>query len=143
MSIKDVADLADVPDTQLHHVLRLMGMAGFTREPLPGFVEHTTLSAGFVNRPTILDAGMFLAETAAPFALHMTEATKGQHHDSSQGHSDSDNSPAHSAAGSSRTASWHPSGNNNKQTFQAAYEQRPKLRMQWPAFFRCLGDATS
>lgn len=139
MSIKDVADLADVPEAQLHRVLRLMAMMGFMHEPLPGFVEHTALSAGFVNRPTLLDASMFLAETAAPLALHMTGATKGCH-DSSRGQSDSDDSSGHSSAGSSRMSPWNTSC-NEKQTFQAAYEQRPKLQRQWPAFFRCIGNA--
>ncbi|KAF2691146.1 hypothetical protein K458DRAFT_382721 [Lentithecium fluviatile CBS 122367] len=78
LPIKDVAELADVPETHLCRVVRLMAMTGFLREPQPGFVAHTTLSASFVRRPAQLDAAMFLAETVAPSALHMAAATRRQ-----------------------------------------------------------------
>lgn len=142
MSIKDVADLADVPETQLQRVVRIMAMAGFMSEPTPGFVKHTLISAGFLNRPALLDAGMFLGETAAPFALRMAATTRCRHEDSPSDRQSDDSSGASSSA-SSGPISWRLPGNSDKQSFQSAYQQRPKLQRQWPAYFRCLGDAAS
>jgi hypothetical protein len=71
LPIKDVAELADVPETSLGRVVGLLAMSGFLREPQPGFVAHTALSASFVRGPAQLDAVMFLAETVAPRALRM------------------------------------------------------------------------
>lgn len=78
LPIKDIAELADVSESQLHRIVRLMAMSGFLREPQPGFVAHTALSASFARRPTQLDAAMFLAETAVPCALHMAASTRRQ-----------------------------------------------------------------
>lgn len=75
LPIRDVAELADVPETQLCRVVRLMAMDGFLCEPQAGFMAHTALSASFVQRPVQLDAAMFLAETATPAGLHMARAT--------------------------------------------------------------------
>ncbi len=100
MSIKDVADLADVPETQLQRVVRIMAMAGFMSEPTPGFVKHTLISAGFLNRPALLDAGMFLGETAAPFALRMAATTRCRHEDFPSDRQSDDSSGASSSASS-------------------------------------------
>ena len=78
LRIKDVAELADVPEADLVRVIRLMAMAGFLREPRPGFVAQTALSASFVRSPAQLDAAMFLAETIAPCALRFAIATRRQ-----------------------------------------------------------------
>ncbi len=52
--------------------------AGFLWEPQPGEIAHTTLSARFVTDLSFFDAIMFLAESAAPTALHMATATERQ-----------------------------------------------------------------
>lgn len=96
--------------------------AGFLREPQPGHIAHTALSAPFVAKLFNLDAAMFLAETAAPTALKMAAAT--QRH----GQSDSPSESAYSLTF------------NTAQTFQSACEQRTKLQRQWSAFLRCAGD---
>lgn len=120
--LQDVADLAGVPEGHLLSVVRMTATAGFLHEPQPGHVAHTALSAPFVTRLTYLDAAMFLAETAAPTALKLAAATK--HH----GRSDK---PA---------ASAYTIAFNTSQAFNSAYEQRPKLQRQWPAYLRCTGD---
>lgn len=76
LPIKDVAELADVPEAQLCRVVRLMAMDGFLCEPQPGYMAHTALSASFVQRPVQLDAAMFLAETATPTALQMAQTRR-------------------------------------------------------------------
>jgi hypothetical protein len=78
LPIKDIAELADVPESQLCRIVRFMAMSGFLREPQSGFVAHTPLSANFVRHPAQLDVAMFLAETVAPCALHMAAATRRQ-----------------------------------------------------------------
>ncbi|KAF2844840.1 hypothetical protein T440DRAFT_523182 [Plenodomus tracheiphilus IPT5] len=76
LPIKDVAELADVPEAQLCRIVRLTAMGGFLREPQAGFMAHTALSASFVRRPAQLDAAMFLAETVAPCVLHMAAVSR-------------------------------------------------------------------
>ncbi|KAL8792411.1 MAG: hypothetical protein Q9195_005025 [Heterodermia aff. obscurata] len=120
--LKDVADLAHVPETQLCRIVRMTATAGFLHEPQPGYVAHTALSASFVVRLSNLDAVMFLAQTAAPTALQMPAVTK------RQGHSDSSSGSAYSLAF------------NTSQTFQSACEQRSKLQRQWAAYLRSTGD---
>ena len=73
---KEVADLAGVPETQLCRIVRMTATAGFLYKPWPGHVAHTALSATFVTNLAFLDATMFLAETAAPTAMHMAMATQ-------------------------------------------------------------------
>lgn len=130
VSVTDVADLADVPDTQLRRVVRLMAMAGFLREPDPGFVEHTTISAGFVNRPMLLDATMFLAETSAPNALHMAATTRGRQEKARGQSQESSGDSSHSMTCSDEQAS------------QPAYRPRARWQRHRPAFFRCIGDVS-
>nr|A0A411PQN9.1 RecName: Full=Agnestins biosynthesis cluster transcriptional coactivator AgnL9; AltName: Full=Agnestins biosynthesis cluster protein L9 [Paecilomyces divaricatus]QBG38879.1 transcriptional coactivator [Paecilomyces divaricatus] len=74
--MKDVSELIDVPENQLGRIVRMAATCGFLREPEPGHITHSALSASFVTNPSYLDAAMFLAETAAPAALDMVAATK-------------------------------------------------------------------
>lgn len=76
LPIKDVAELADVPEAQLCRIVRLTTMSGFLREPRAGFVAHTALSASFVRQLAQLDAAMFLAETVAPCMLRMAAMSR-------------------------------------------------------------------
>ncbi|ETS76958.1 hypothetical protein PFICI_10832 [Pestalotiopsis fici W106-1] len=71
--IKDVADLAGVPVSQLAHVIRFMATAGFMKEPRRGEVAHTPQSAAFVTDPSFLDAGIFLAQVSARSARKMAQ----------------------------------------------------------------------
>jgi len=116
--LADVADLADVPKTQLCRVVRMTATAGFLCEPQSDYVAHSALSAPFVTRPSFLDAAMFLSETAAPAALQMAVAT--------QRFGDSQR-PDESAYNVTF---------NTSATFASACAQRPKLQRQWPAYLR-------
>lgn len=115
---KDVVDLTGVPETQLCRVVRMTVTAGFLREPEPGHVAHSALSAPFVTTPSFLDAAMFLSETAAPAALQMAVATQ------RFGHSQRPNESAYNVAF------------NTSVPFASARAQRPKLQRQWPAYLR-------
>ncbi|EME79050.1 uncharacterized protein MYCFIDRAFT_190109 [Pseudocercospora fijiensis CIRAD86] len=119
---RDVADLTGVPETQLCRVVRLMATAGFLHEPRPGQIAHTVLSGAFVTDLSLLDAGMFLSETAAPVALHMATATERQ----------SDLQASNSA---------YSVAFNTSQPFEAACVERSRLHRQWSAYSRCAGDA--
>ncbi|KAI0841391.1 hypothetical protein F5Y06DRAFT_285499 [Hypoxylon sp. FL0890] len=123
--IKDVADLTGVSESQLARIVRMTATAGFLREPRPGFIAHTALSARFVTQYSFLDAAMFLAETGVPAALQTSVATRFQ----GQPGRPSDAMTPYSIAF------------NTSQAFSLACEQRKKLQRQWPAFFRCASDA--
>ncbi|KAL5341614.1 histidine phosphatase superfamily [Aspergillus crustosus] len=116
--IKDVADLAGVPEGHLTRVIRMTATAGFLQEPQPGFVAHSALSAPFVTKPSYLDAVMFLASTATPAALQMPAATQ------RFGQSLRANETAFNLAF------------NTPVTFASTTEQRPRIQRQWPAFLR-------
>lgn len=118
VSCKGVADLAGVPEVQLLRVVRMMATVGFLRESQPEHVAHSALSAEFVTHPSLLDAAMFLSETAAPAALHMAEATR--RFGESQQRNESGYNVAFDTTG----------------TFSGLCEQRPKLQRQWPAYLR-------
>ncbi|KAL9608104.1 MAG: hypothetical protein Q9167_007042 [Letrouitia subvulpina] len=122
VSIKDVADLANVPELLLCRIVRMTATAGFLNEPQPGHIAHTALSAHFVTKLSYLDAAMFLARTAAPIALQMVTATQRYGQTSS---------PSESA---------YAIAFNTSQTFQSACEQQTKLQTQWSAYLRCAGD---
>lgn len=107
---------------QLCRIVRMTVTAGFLREPEPGHVAHSALSAPFVTSPTLLDAAMFLSETMAPAALQMAVAT--QHYENLQ----------RSKETASNVAFITPA------TFTSAYEQRPKLRRQWSAYLQHVTD---
>ena len=119
---KDLADLAGVPETHLWRVVRMTATASFLHESPPEHIAHTALSAPFVTNLSFLDATMFLAETAAPTALHMATAT--QRH----GWLDSRSDSAYSIAF------------NTPQPFEAACVERARLHRQWSAYRRCAGD---
>lgn len=118
VSCKGVADLAGVPEAQLLRVVRMMATVEFLREPQSDHVAHSALSAEFVTQPSLLDAAMFLSETAAPAAMHMAEATR-RFGDSQQ-----------------RNESGYNVAFNTTGTFSGMCEQRPKLQRQWPAYLR-------
>lgn len=54
--------------------------ASFLKEPQQGRIASAGLSAALVTRVSLLDATMFLAESAAPTALHMAIATRCRKH---------------------------------------------------------------
>ncbi|KAL2871730.1 uncharacterized protein BJX67DRAFT_369800 [Aspergillus lucknowensis] len=116
MAIQDLADLAGVPEIQLRRVIRLMGTSGFLQEPVPNYVSHTPLSVQFVTNQSWLDAAVFMAELAAPAALHMPTAT-------------------HRFGGSRHpTETAYSLALNTLQPFGAAIQERPKLGRQWSAY---------
>ncbi|KAL5002088.1 histidine phosphatase superfamily [Aspergillus recurvatus] len=122
--MKDVADLAGVPETHLSRIVRMTATAGFLQEPVPGQVAHSALSAPFVTKPSYLDAVMFLAGTVAPSALQMPTSTQ------RFGPSLRPNETAYNLA------------LNNPATFGSTSEQRPKLQRQWPAFLQYVTNDT-
>lgn len=75
-TFEDVAELASVPKSQLVRVTRIAAMVGFLREPEPGHVVHSALSARFVLEPFSLDALLFISDIASPTSMQMTRATK-------------------------------------------------------------------
>ena len=128
VTFTNAANLASVPPTELCRVVRMTATAGILCEPEPGFVAHSPLSAQFVAKPSLLDAAAFLAETAAPAALHMADATRlRQKYPEQQAHHLS----AYAIASSSPSS--HPS---TMTSFAARCEQEPKLRRHLAAFQR-------
>lgn len=113
----EVAELAGVPERDLCRVVRMAATSGFLHEPQPGRVAHTDLSAGFVTKFSLQDASMFLAENAAPTALHMTTA---QPHRGGPG-SDS----AYAAA------------SNTSTPFHAVIANEERLQRQYSAYRKC------
>ncbi|KAF3390861.1 O-methyltransferase bik3 [Talaromyces pinophilus] len=120
--VKDIAELADVPEITLCRVVRMMATAGFLSEPQPGRIAHTALSAQFVTKLSYLDAAMFLAETAAPVSLKMGEATR---------RFPCSNLPNESAYSLAFSTS---------QPFQAICRQKNKISRQWSAYLQCAED---
>ncbi|KAK4113296.1 hypothetical protein N656DRAFT_708577 [Canariomyces notabilis] len=114
--MKDLADLAGVPDTQLARVVRLTATRGFLHEPQTNHVAHTHLSAQFMENRSLLDAAVFMAEFAVPAALHMSSATQrfGASADPAQ-------SAFNLALGTS-------------EPFHRVRRERPKVRRQWSAY---------
>ncbi|KAF3023676.1 hypothetical protein E8E14_013593 [Neopestalotiopsis sp. 37M] len=120
VGVSDIADLAGVPELQLCRVLRVMSAAGFLREPKPGQMAHTELSASFVQKPSLLDAALFLAETACPAALQMAAATER-------------NGLALDPYESAYTVAFNTS-------FQSACQERVRTQRQWSAYLRYVTD---
>ncbi|KAK5633968.1 hypothetical protein RRF57_009682 [Xylaria bambusicola] len=118
VAVRDVADLSGTPETHLTRVIHMMSTVGFLHQPGPGYVAHTTLSIPFVTNPSLLDASLFLSETAAPAALQMSSATQ------KFGMSDRMDETAYNLALSTPSA------------FASAYMQRPRLQRQWRAYLR-------
>ena len=143
VTFEGVADLVDVPAAQLRSVVRMTATAGFLRLHHPAGegdqdqVAHTALSAPFVTDLSCLDAVMFLAETAAPAALHMTAATKNLQRSSAT---------VDESKGSSPSLVPYNVAFNTEQSFQATCAQQTKLQRQWPAYLRCItgmGESTT
>uniref|UniRef100_A0A093VIS0 O-methyltransferase FtmD n=1 Tax=Talaromyces marneffei PM1 TaxID=1077442 RepID=A0A093VIS0_TALMA len=120
--VRDIAELADMPETILSKVVRMMATAGFLSQPQPGGIAPTALSAQFVTKLSYLDAAMFLAETAAPVSLKMGEATR---------RFPRSNLPNESAYSVTFSTS---------QPFQAVCRQKSKLSRQWCAYLQCAED---
>lgn len=118
-----------MPEAQLVRVVRMMATAGFLCEPRPGYVAHTALSAPFVTNLALLDAAVFLTETAAPAALQMAAATPRRRQEGENHHSYHQNQPsAYSIAASlSQSSQAH-------QSFDFACAEQAKLRRQWSAY---------
>lgn len=116
MPIKDLADLAGVPESQLGRVIRFTATSGFLHEPVTNYVSHTSLSAQFTADQSWLDAAVFAAEVATPTALHMPAATQ--------------------RFGSSRdpTETAYNLALNTRRPFSAAIQERPRLGRQWSAY---------
>jgi hypothetical protein len=115
ISIEEVADLASVPETLLSRVVRMTATVGFLQEPQPGHIAHTRLSTPFVTNLAFQDATMFLADTAAPAALHMAAAT--QRH--------------------GQTSAYSIAFPRSQPFFSACIENT-KLQRQWLAYCRCV-----
>ncbi|KUI60112.1 6-hydroxytryprostatin B O-methyltransferase [Cytospora mali] len=128
--IRDVAELSGVPEIQLNRIVRLTATVGFLEETVPGQVAHTPLSAPFVENPSLLDAAMFLAETAAPSALKMALAT--ERHGDSHGASADEiaNESAYNLALDTATP------------FHKARQERSRLDRQWSAYLHHAGGGT-
>lgn len=118
ISASEVAELASVPVLQLSRVVRMTATAGFLYEPTAGQVAHTTLSARFVTDLSFFDAIMFLAESAAPTAMNMTQATE------RQGRRKDGTESAYSVAF------------NTKTPFQSACLEQPRLQRRYNAYVR-------
>lgn len=82
VSLNDVAALSGVSPDHLARIIRLTATVAFLllhhaeKEGQPDHVSHTPLSASFVVNPALLDAVMFLGESAAPASLQMVSATQ-------------------------------------------------------------------
>ncbi|EED18975.1 conserved hypothetical protein [Talaromyces stipitatus ATCC 10500] len=72
--MKDISDLINVSESQLCRIIRMVTPMGFLKEPQPGYVAHSALSASFASKQSYVDAMMFLANTLAPAALGMATA---------------------------------------------------------------------
>ncbi|RYP10915.1 hypothetical protein DL764_000351 [Monosporascus ibericus] len=121
--ISDVAALLGVPESQLARVAQMTVTENFLCLPRPGHLAHTSLSANFVADPGLMDAALFLSETAAPAASHMAAATR------RWGVSSKANETAYNLAFDTSTM------------LSNACDQRPRLRRQWPEYLRYgMGD---
>ena len=114
--IKDVSDLAGVPEGHLCRVIRLMATCGFLEEPKPSLVTHTPLSAQFASDQSLVDAVIFMAESATPAALQMASATH------------------RFGATLNPTESAYNVAMNSMQPFHVARQGRSKLGRQWSAY---------
>lgn len=107
--------MAGVPAGQLRRAIRLLATRGFLEERGPGSVAHTPLSARFVASQSLLDASVFVAESAAPAALQMPTALTQRLVGAAE-------------ASSSSAGAMRP--------FQSALQERSRLRRQWAAYLR-------
>lgn len=122
IALKDIAELADVPENQLGRIVRMTAAAGFLHESQPGQVEHTALSAPFGNRPSYHDALMFLTYTAAPAAMQMGTVTRRLRHQQQ----------------------FLQEAANQDPPLATSLQQQATPRRQWPSYLRhALGDQDS
>lgn len=121
--MRDIAELAGVPESVLIRVVRMTSTAGFLCEPQPRHVAHTTLSADFVTKPSFMDAAMFIAGNVAGAALQMAAATQ------RYGETERPEQSAYALT------------EKMPQSFRMACEQRPRLQRQWMAYLRSWTDA--
>ncbi|KKP04916.1 hypothetical protein THAR02_02937 [Trichoderma harzianum] len=119
MAIKDLSDLAGVPEALLSKIVRLTSTYGFLQEVQPGFVSHTRLSAQFLADHSLLDAATFLADSVAPAALHMINGV-----------------PQGPRFGSHLFPSVGGGVGAVPSPFFVARQERPKLNRQWIAYLR-------
>lgn len=121
--VKDLVDLAGVPEDHLVRVVRLTAASGFLKEPAPHVVAHTPLSAAFVADESLVDAAMFLAQAVAPSALQMPLVTQ-----------QFGGTPARpcDCAFSLRTGTTTTPGGS----FEEALGRSQKLGRQWRAYLR-------
>jgi poly(3-hydroxybutyrate) depolymerase len=103
-------------------MVRLMATVGFLTQLTPSCVTHTPLSNALVTDMGLLDAAMFLAESAAPAALHMVAATHQTHEFFCAGKS------AYSIS------------QGTTRSFEVSCLTQERLRRQWSAFNRCTAD---
>lgn len=76
VSYEDVADAAGVPLTHLRSVARMGMTMGFMKEPTPGCIAHSDLSACFARDPSLVDWALFIADGTASSAGKLVEATE-------------------------------------------------------------------
>ncbi|KAI0469985.1 hypothetical protein GGR56DRAFT_156234 [Xylariaceae sp. FL0804] len=110
LPIKNIADLAGVSEPLLSRVVRFVTTRGFLLEDPPGHIAHTALSDQFFSNPLLLDAAMFMAESAAPAALKMARLSE-----------DSEPSAFNLALGITTP-------------FKTLCDERPRLRRQFSAY---------
>lgn len=72
----EVSTIASVPLSQLKRIARMAMLHGFLREPSPGQVAHTPMSALLVTNPGMLDWALFMAEATAKGAARLVDATE-------------------------------------------------------------------
>ena len=116
LPFKDLADLVGVPESQLVRVIRLMTTYGFLREPMLGFISHSSLSAQFITNGSLLDATAFIADLATPTALQMSNATQ------------------RFGASLNNTECAYNLALNTVRPFHVAIQEHSRLRRQWSAY---------
>ncbi len=124
ISIEELADLADVPETILSRVVRMTATAGFLQEPQPGHIAHTPLSAQFTTELSHFDAAMFLANTIAPSALNLNLVS--QKVDAK-------------LQSTTPSASAYMAALNTPQPFALACTDGTQLSRQWSAYSQTIG----
>ncbi|KAF3763198.1 hypothetical protein M406DRAFT_25889, partial [Cryphonectria parasitica EP155] len=114
--IRDLADLAGVPETQLRRVVRLTATYGFLREPMANSVSHTPLSSRLLEDHALQDATHFIVKVAAPAAFHMSSVT-----------------PRFGAPRAGPDTAYNLALNTS-QSFRATLQEHPRFARQWSAY---------
>ncbi|KAA8642771.1 hypothetical protein EYZ11_002931 [Aspergillus tanneri] len=76
VSYEHVAAAAQVPVAQLRSIARMAMTAGFLAETQAGQLSHNSLSAAFVQNPSLVEWALFVAEGTASTASKLVEATE-------------------------------------------------------------------